>query len=328
MKGILQVKDLKVYFPIRGGIFGRVVGYVKAVDGVSFTVYEGETLGLIGESGSGKSTIGKAILGLVPIAGGSIYFNGEEITKYIGKNRSEYRKSVQMIFQDVHSSLNAKKRVLDVIAEPLRNFEKLTKGEERKRVDELLSIVGMSSLDALKYPHEFSGGQRQRIGVARAIALKPKLIVADEPVSALDLSIQAQVLNYMKDIQEEFNLSFIFISHDLGVVKHMCENLVIMHNSRFVEGGTRDDIYSNPSHIYTRRLIASIPDTDPEKREQNEARRIALNEEYDREYNNYYMEGGGVYDWRPVSGSDTHLVAMPTVDEAEFEAEAAEGGDA
>jgi peptide/nickel transport system ATP-binding protein len=256
---LLEVKNLKVYYPIRGGIFGRASDYVYAVDGVSFSVGEGETLGLIGESGSGKSTIGKAILGLVPLAGGSIYFNGENITKYIGINRCNYRKSVQMIFQDVNSSLNAKKRVLDIIAEPLRNFEKLSRTEERKKIDELLSIVGMSHADAYKYPHEFSGGQRQRIGVARAIALKPKLIVADEPVSALDLSIQAQVLNYMKDIQEELNLSYLFISHDLGVVKHMCENLTIMQNGKFAETGTRDEIFHNPRHEYTKKLIESIP---------------------------------------------------------------------
>jgi len=309
---LLEVKDLKVYFPIRGGIMGRIVGHVKAVDGISFSVNEGQTVGLVGESGSGKSTTGKAILGLVPLAGGSIYFNGEDITRYIGKNRSAYRKSVQMIFQDVHSSLNAKKRVLDIIAEPIRNFEKLTKEEERKRVDELLSIVGMSPENALKYPHEFSGGQRQRIGVARAIALKPKLIVADEPVSALDLSIQAQVLNYMKDVQEELGLSYLFISHDLGVVKHMCETLIIMHSSRFVEVGSREDIYQNPCHIYTRRLIASIPSTNPDLKEANEAHRNAINEEYKNQYNKYYAEGGSVYDLRLLNeNNNTHFVAMP-----------------
>jgi peptide/nickel transport system ATP-binding protein len=275
---LLEVKNLKVYYPVRGGILGRVVDFVRAVDGVSFSVGEGETLGLIGESGSGKSTIGKAILGLVPLTGGSIFFNGENIKRV--KNRSAYRKNVQMIFQDVHSSLNAKKRVLDIIAEPLRNFEKNTRNEERKKIDELLSIVGMSPEDAQKYPHEFSGGQRQRIGVARAIALKPKLVVADEPVSALDLSIQAQVLNYMKDIQEAFKLSFIFISHDLSVVKHMCENLAIMHNAKFVETGNRNEIFKNPQHIYTKRLIVSIPDTNPDMREKNEARRREINQEF------------------------------------------------
>ena len=306
---LLEVKNLKVHFPIRGGIMGRIKGYVKAVDDVSFVIEEEQTVGLVGESGSGKSTTGKAILGLVPLTAGTILFNGEDITRYVGKNRSPYRKNVQMIFQDVFSSLNARKRVLDIIAEPLRNYEKMTAKEERKRVDELLSIVGMSPENALKYPHEFSGGQRQRIGVARSIALKPKLIVADEPVSALDLSIQAQVLNYMKSIQEELKLSYLFISHDLGVVKHMCETLAIMHNSRFVEFGNRHDIYHDPQHIYTRRLIASIPDTDPEVKHENIERRKAITREYEAKYIDFYQEGGKVYDLRPIS--DSHYVAMP-----------------
>jgi len=306
---LLEVKNLKVFYPIKGGILGRTVGYVRAVNDVSFTIEAGQTIGLVGESGSGKSTTGKAILGLERMSGGTIHFNGEDITRFVGKNRSPYRKSVQMIFQDVYSSLNPRKRVLDIIAEPLRNFESLTKGEERKRVDELLSIVGMRSDVALKYPFEFSGGQRQRIGVARAIALKPKLIVADEPVSALDLSVQAQVLNYMKDIQEELGLAYLFISHDLGVVKHMCETLAIMHNSRFVEFGSREDIYRDARHIYTRRLIAAIPDTDPDMRETNAQNRELLTNEYEKEYSTYYGEGGKVYDLRKVS--DTHFVAMP-----------------
>jgi len=306
---LLEVKNLKVYFPIRGGILGRTMGYVKAVDDVSFTIEPGQTVGLVGESGSGKSTTGKAILGLEPLAGGTIHFNGENITKYVGKNRSKYRKDVQMIFQDVYSSLNPRKRVLDIIAEPIRNFENLSKAEERKRVDELLAIVGMPPQAAANYPFEFSGGQRQRIGVARAIALKPKLIVADEPVSALDLSVQAQVLNYLKDIQEELKLAYLFVSHDLGVVKHMCETLAIMHNSRFVEFGAREDIYKDPRHIYTRRLIAAIPDTDPDMRNVNAENRALLSKEYEQEYSKYYGEGGKVYDLKPVS--DTHFVAMP-----------------
>jgi len=306
---LLEVKDLKVYFPIRGGVFGRTQGYVKAVDGVSFTIDPGQTLGLVGESGSGKSTTGKAILGLNPLAGGTIHFDGEDITRYIGKNRSSYRKNVQMIFQDAYSSLNPRKRVLDIIAEPLRNFESLTKGEEQKRIDELLSIVGLTPRAAVKYPHEFSGGQRQRIGIARAIALKPKLIVADEPVSALDLSVQAQVLNYLKDIQEELKLAYLFVSHDLGVVKHMCETLAIMHNSRFVEFGSRKDIYNDARHIYTRRLIAAIPDIDPDMRAGNAQQRALLTEEYEKEYDKFYGDGGKVYDLQPVT--DTHFVALP-----------------
>jgi len=310
---LLEVKDLKVYYPLRGGVLGRVLDHVRAVDGISFSLNEGQTLGLVGESGSGKSTVAKAILGLVPLAGGSILFDGEDITAYIGKNRSGYRKSVQMIFQDVHSSLNIKKRVLDVIAEPLRNFEKLTRTEERKRVDELLAIVGMSHTDAHKYPHEFSGGQRQRIGVARAIALKPRLIVADEPVSALDLSIQAQVLNYMKDIQEELNLSYIFISHDLGVVKHMCEYISIMHNSRFVETGPKEEIFRNPVHIYTKRLLASIPDTNPELKEDGFKRRVEIGNVYREHFDSYYKKGGKVYDLCPIANNKEHYVAMPNL---------------
>ena len=305
---LLEVKDLKVHFPIHGGILGRVVGHVKAVDGVSFTIEPGQTIGLVGESGSGKSTIGKTILGLTHITSGSIYFDGKNITRSVRKNRSPYRKSVQMIFQDVYSSLNPRKRVLDIIAEPIRNFEKLTKGEERKRVDELLGIVGLSPDNANKYPFEFSGGQRQRIGVARAIALKPKLIVADEPVSALDLSVQAQVLNHLKDIQQELGLAYLFISHDLGVVRHMCEHLAIMHHARFVEFGTRQDIYENAQHIYTQRLIAAIPDTDPKMRHANARRRADIAAAYEQALHTYYKDGHDVYDLRPIS--PTHQVAM------------------
>jgi len=306
---LLEVRDLKVHFPIKGGILGGTIGYVKAVDGVSFSIDHGQTIGLVGESGSGKSTIGKAILGLTPLSGGGIYFDGEDIKKYAGKNRSNYRRCVQMIFQDAYSSLNPRKRVLDIIAEPLRNFENLTRLEERKRVEELLAIIGISGDAALKYPHEFSGGQRQRIGIARAIALKPKLIVADEPVSALDLSVQAQILNYLKDIQAELGLAYLFVSHDLGVVKHMCENLAIMHNSRFVEFGTGQDIYTNAQHIYTKRLIAAIPDIDPDLRHVSARRRFQLAKIYAQEYSRYYGKDGQVYDLKPVS--DTHYVAMP-----------------
>jgi len=304
---LLKIKDLKVHYPVKGGILGRTASYVKAVDGVSFEIEPGQTVGLVGESGSGKSTMGKAILGLADITSGQIFFEGRDITWSMKKNRSPFRKSVQMIFQDVYSSLNPRKRVLDIIAEPLRNFEKLSKAEERKRVDELLAIVGLSPENASKYPFEFSGGQRQRIGVARAIALKPKLIVADEPVSALDLSVQAQVLNHLKDVQEELGIAYLFISHDLGVVRHMCENLVIMHNSRFVEVGTREDIYENPTHIYTKRLIAAIPDIDPAKRAENAKMRAAIIAEYESKFDDYYINGHDVPDLKQISG--THFVA-------------------
>src|SRR5699024_9380551 len=233
---ILRIEDLKVHFPIKGGIFGRTVDHVRAVDGVSLNIEKGTTYGLVGESGSGKTTAGRAVLGLNKVTAGNIFFEGEEITN-IRKSRAPFRRDMQMIFQDPYSSLNGRKRVLDIIAEPLRNFERLTKEEERQRVFELLELVGLSPESVLKYPHQFSGGQRQRIGIARAIALKPKLIIADEPVSAPDVSVQAQVLNFMKDIQKELNLTFLFISHDLGIVKHMSDRIGIMYKGRYVEEG-------------------------------------------------------------------------------------------
>ena len=306
---LLEVKNLKVYYPIKGGIMGRTIGHVKAVDDISFEVEAGETVGLIGESGCGKTTTGKAILGLNAIHDGQIIFDGEDITKHIGRNRTPYRKSVQMIFQDVYSSLNPKERVLDIIAEPLRNFEKMTRLEERKRVEELLSIVGLTAENAAKYPHQFSGGQRQRIGIARAIALKPKLIVCDEPVSALDISVQAQVLNYLKDIQEELGLSLLFISHDLGVVKHMCEKLMIMHKGRFVETGTAGEIYKEPIHVYTRRLISAIPDINPANREINAAKRMTVAKEYEETAEKFYKSDQSVYDLKKIN--DNHFVAIP-----------------
>jgi peptide/nickel transport system ATP-binding protein len=309
MVALLEVKNLNVHYPIRGGILGGIQGYVKAVDGVTFQIREGETVGLVGESGSGKSTTGKAIIGLVKITSGQILYEGNDITQYIGKNHSPYRRSVQMIFQDAYSSLNPKKRVLDIIAEPLRNFEKLSAKEEKKRIDELLDIVGLTPDTAVKYPHEFSGGQRQRIGIARAMALKPKLIIADEPVSALDLSVQAQVLNFMKDIQKQFKLAYLFISHDLGVVEHMCSNIAIMHKGRFVEYGSREEVYKNPQHIYTKRLIAAIPDIDPLKREETQNFRELIAEEYSRKYSEYYNAKDQVYDLKKLSGS--HYVALP-----------------
>ncbi len=304
---ILKIKGLKVHFPIRGGFFNTIQNYVYAVDGVDMTIEAGKTYGLVGESGSGKSTIGRAIIGLEHITSGSVTYNGEVIdTKRIGR-KSTYRKDVQMIFQDSMSSLNPRKRVLDIIAEPLRNFENLTPEEEKNRVIELLEIVGMTPDNIYKYPFEFSGGQRQRIGVARSVATRPKLIIADEPVSALDLSVQAQVLNYMKEIQKKFGLSYIFISHDLGVVRHMCDEMYIMYKGRFVEKGTRKDIYTNPKHIYTKRLIAAIPDVNPRVKEEKYKKRIEIEKYYDEHEKEYYDEKGRVFDLKPLS--NTHYVA-------------------
>lgn len=307
---ILEIQDMKVHFPIRGGFFNTIVNYVYAVDGVSMTLEAGKTYGLVGESGSGKSTIGKAILGLETITSGQVNYNGEKVNLNKIKRRSKYRQDVQMIFQDAMSSLNPKKRVIDIIAEPLRNFENLTKDEEKKKVIELLEIVGMSPDNMFKYPFEFSGGQRQRLGVARSVATKPKLIIADEPVSALDLSVQAQVLNYMKDIQRQFGLSYIFISHDLGVVKHMCDEIYIMYKGRFVEKGLKNEIYKNPQHIYTKKLIAAIPDVNPTTRDKNRDLRLAVEKEYAQREKEYFNEKGKVYDLRPIEGSTTHFVAL------------------
>ena len=304
----IEVKDLKVHYPIRGGFFNKIVDYVYAVDGVSFTIEKGKTYGLVGESGSGKSTIGKAIIGLERIKSGNIIYEGKKIDRKFRNRRSEYNKNVQMIFQDSLSSLNPKKRVLDLISEPLRNFDNLTPDEEKRKVSELLEIVGMNREDIYKYPHEFSGGQRQRLGIARAVATKPKLIIADEPVSALDLSVQAQVLNYMKDIQEQFGLSYLFISHDLGVVKHMCDYIFIMNRGRFVETGKKNEIYQNPEHLYTKRLIAAIPEVHPTKREENKKRRIEIENEYLTNKNNYYDENGRVFDLKQLT--DTHFAAI------------------
>lgn len=303
----LEIKDLKVHYPIRGGFFNKIIDHVLAVDGVDMVIEKGKTYGLIGESGSGKSTIGKAIIGLEKITSGEVIFDGKTLTKKMVRKDKEFTRDVQMIFQDNMASLDPKKRVIDIIAEPLRNFEKMTVTEERKRVLELLDIVGMPGDALYKYSFEFSGGQRQRIGVARAISLHPRLIIADEPVSALDLSVQAQVLNFMKKIQKDMGLSYLFISHDLGVVKHMCDYINIMYRGRLVERGTKEDIYKDPQHIYTKRLIAAIPETDPRLKEQLIANRIKVEQEYKELEKDYYDEKGKVFDL--IKLTDTHYVA-------------------
>lgn len=251
---LLEVEGLKIHFPIRGGLLKREIGSVKAVDDVSFSIEEGQTYGLVGESGSGKTTTGRAVIGLNHVTAGKILFNGKDLTRERRKDR-QLQRDVQMIFQDPYSSLNPKKRVLDIIAEPLRNYERLTVAEEKRQVASLLEKVGLSPESIHKYPHEFSGGQRQRIGIARAIALKPKLIIADEPVSALDVSVQAQVLNFMQEIQKELNLTYLFISHDLGIIRHMCNQIGIMYKGRYVEQGTTDDILKIPS-IFTPNVLS------------------------------------------------------------------------
>lgn len=308
MTELITIKDLRVHYPIRSGFFNRVTDHVYAVDGVDFIIEKGKTYGLVGESGSGKSTTGKAVVGLEKVTAGQIMYEGKDVTKRSNRKKMGYNKDVQMIFQDSMSSLNPKKRVLDIIAEPIRNFERLSDQEEKKKVKGLLDIVGMPEDALYKYPHEFSGGQRQRLGVARAVATNPKLIVADEPVSALDLSVQAQVLNFMKRIQQEYGLSYLFISHDLGVVKHMCDNIAIMYKGRFVEIGTREDIYNDPRHIYTKRLLSAIPQIDVENRESHKENRRRVEQEYIQNQKEYYDATGRVYDLRTIT--TTHKVAL------------------
>jgi len=305
---LLTVKDLKVHYPIRGGFFRRVVDHVRAVDGISFELQPGETYGLVGESGCGKTTSGRALIGLNKVTNGEMLFEGKDLAKMGRAERRNYTKDIQMIFQDPYSSLNGRKNVLNIIAEPLRNFERLSPKEELLRVQELVARVGLSPESIYKYPHQFSGGQRQRIGIARALALNPKLIIADEPVSALDVSVQAQVLNFMQEIQDEFNLTYLFISHDLGIIQHMCDRIGIMYRGRFVEEGTASEIYNNPQHVYTKRLIAAIPEMNPEKRFEKMHLRQAINQEYQTEYNNYFDKDGRMFDLKKIS--DTHSVAM------------------
>ena len=304
----LEVDNLKVHFPIKGGILGRTIDHVKAVDGVSFTLKKGETYGLVGESGSGKTTTGRAIIGLNKITEGSVIFNGEDVTHAKG-GREDFRKQVQMIFQDPYSSLNPRKNVYNIIAEPIRNYEDLSKQAEREKIEELMKTVGLSPEGIYKYPHQFSGGQRQRIGIARAIALSPQFIIADEPVSALDVSVQAQVLNFMQEIQDEMNLTYLLISHDLGVIKHMCDRIGIMYKGRFVEEGTAEEIFTNPQHIYTKRLVSAIPNLDPKNRAEQVEKRKLVKEEYDKLFDEYFDEEGLA--WPLVNITETHRVALP-----------------
>lgn len=258
---LLEVKDLQMYFPVKShGVIARTVGHVKAVDGVSFSIAPGQVLGLVGESGSGKTTTGRLITRLERPTGGQIIFEGQDISTASDRQLRPLRRDIQMIFQDPYTSLNPRLTVGQIVAAPLEIHHLVPKKDELKRVQELLELVGLNPEHYNRYPHEFSGGQRQRIGIARALTLQPKLLVADEPVSALDVSIQAQVINLMQDLQREFNIAFLFIAHDLAVVRHFCPEIAVMYLGKIVEQAPREELYNNPQHPYTKALLSAVPD--------------------------------------------------------------------
>jgi oligopeptide transport system ATP-binding protein len=266
---ILQVRNLVKHFPLtRGILFKKQVGAVKAVDGISFELYAGETLGIVGESGCGKSTVAKLLMNLERATSGEVFYKGEDITKLSGRALKAVRRNIQMVFQDPYTSLNPRMTVGDIIGEPFDiHPEVAPKGDRRARVRELLDVVGLNPEYINRYPHQFSGGQRQRIGIARGLALNPEIIICDEPVSALDVSVQAQVINLMEKLQDEFGLSYIFIAHDLSIVRHISDRVGVMYLGRMAEIGTDAEIYEHPTHPYTQALLSAVPVPDPRARE-------------------------------------------------------------
>ncbi|HEY2221418.1 dipeptide ABC transporter ATP-binding protein [Actinomycetospora sp.] len=273
---ILSVRDLVKYFPITQGVlFRKTVGQVHAVDGVSFDLHPGETLGVVGESGCGKSTLAQVLMRLEPPTSGSVTFDGEDLFAKTGAALKAWRRDMQIVLQDPYTSLNPRKTVGDIVGEPFEiHPEVAPKGDRRRKVQELLEVVGLNPEHIRRYPHQFSGGQRQRIGIARALALRPRVIVCDEPVSALDVSIQAQVMNLLGELQTELGLSYIFIAHDLGVVRHLSDRVAVMYLGKIVETGTSEEIYAGATHPYTQALLSSVPVPDPSVRGKREVIRL------------------------------------------------------
>jgi oligopeptide transport system ATP-binding protein len=264
-KNLVEVKDLVMHFPIYSGIFRRRAGEVRAVDGVSFDIVEGETLGLVGESGCGKSTVGRAVLRLYDITAGSVMIDGAEIGDAPMADLRSKRPTMQMVFQDPQACLNPRMTVAHIIGEPLDEHTKLSKDQKLQKIHDLMDAVGLNRNFANRYPHEFSGGQRQRIGIARALALNPKFIVCDEPIAALDVSIQAQVVNLLEELQDQFGLTYLFISHDLSMVRHIADRVAVMYLGKVVELADRDALYDDPKHPYTQALLSAVPEPNPSK---------------------------------------------------------------
>ena len=266
---LLSVKDLHVHFPIRTGLLQRVTGHVRAVDGISFEIGRGETLGLVGESGCGKTTVGRSILKLIQPTSGDVTFDGRDVLAARGARMKALRREMQIIFQDPAGSLNPRMRISSIIGEPLVVHGLVKERDQlRHKVETLLERCGMPRAAADRYPHEFSGGQRQRIGIARALALEPRFIVCDEPTSALDVSIQAQIINLLSDLQHEFGLSYLFISHDMAVIQHVCRRIAVMYKGKIVEEGSREEILRRPQHKYTQSLLSAVPEPDPRRKKQ------------------------------------------------------------
>ena len=265
-EAIMQLENIKKYFPIRGGVFSKVVGHIKAVDDVTFTIKKGETLGLVGESGCGKSTLGRTILKLLDPTDGHAYYKGQDIFNTDKHKLRQLRRELQIIFQDPFSSLNPRLNVGEIVGESLEIFGVATGKEKQERVEYILEVCGLAPHHHKRYPHEFSGGQRQRVGIARALTLNPDFVVADEPISSLDVSIQAQIVNLMEELQEKFGLTYLFISHDLSMVQHISDNVAVMYLGKVVEICNKKELYQNPLHPYTQALLSAVPVMDPDSK--------------------------------------------------------------